>query len=304
MEMNMNCRPMTDKDLMADALTTEKFLCSTYNSYAREAGTLSGSGTLEVTNGANVAFSDASNFTGSVKVNNGGSFTLNLIDGIARVGEIAVKAGELTVRGLDAANQLTMAGGSILSMVAGEVSERVTTVVADKVLQLAQDAILSAMLASMLDKDADGDDILNEAVGGVIAGPGLTLDAGSTLRLDNCFIGLNPGSTLTLNVTPEDIEKIHLELSLEDMVTQNSEALLFAGVDTMNFVYDDASIGCNGTYECFANHYFTGDMVGENTMLVYKEGNLDLTNMVPEPATATLSLLALAGLAARRRRRK
>lgn len=280
----------------------------TFSEHATGAGTLSGSGTLEVTNGANVKFEDASNFTGSVKVNNGGSFTLNLLDGIARVGEIAVKAGVLTVQGLEAANQLTMAGGSILSMVAGEVSEKMTTVVADKVLQLAQDAILSAMLASMLDKDADGDNILNETVGGEINAPGLTLDAGSTLRLDNCYIGLTPrdagSTTLTLNITPEDIEKIHLELSLDDMVTQNSEALLFAGVDTMNFVFDDATIGSNGTYECFANHYFTGDMVGENTMLVYKEGNLYLTNMVPEPTTATLSLLTLAALAARRRRRK
>ena len=278
-----------------------------FSDHAIDGGTLTGSGTLEVTNGANVKFTDASNFTGSVKVNNGGSFTLNLLDGIARVGEIAVKAGELTVQGLEAANQLTMAGGSILSMVAGEVSERVTTVVADKVLQLAQDAILSAMLASMLDKDADGDDILNEAVGGVIAAPGLTLEAGSTLRLDNCFIGLKPGSTLTLNVTPEDIEKIHLELSLDDMVTQNSEALLFDGVGTMNFVFDDAIIGSNGSYECLASHYFTGDMVGENTRLVFQEGALYLTDLVnatvPEPTTATLSLLALAAIAARRRRK-
>ncbi len=32
-------------------------------------------------------------------------------------------------------------------------------------------------------------------------------------------------------------------------------------------------------------------------------GNSVATNIIPEPATATLSLLALAGLAARRRRR-
>lgn len=276
-----------------------------FSQHAVDPGTLAGSGTLVVTNGAAIEFREASDFTGSINVNNGGSLLLNLLDNVVSVGKIALQAGDLTLQGLDAANQLTMAGGSVLSMVAGEVAERVTKVVADKVLQFAEDAILSAMLSSML--DADGDDILNEAVGGKITGPGLTLDAGSTLSLDNCFILLNSGraesSTVTLNVTLEDIEKIHLELSLEDMVTQDSEVLLFAGVDKVNFVYDDAIIGSNGTYECFANHYFSGNMVGENTKLVFKEGALFLTNLVPEPTSATLSLLALAGLAARRRRK-
>ncbi len=277
----------------------------TFSEHAPEAGTLTGSGTLEVTNGATVAFKDATGFTGSVNVNKGGSFILNLLDNVAKVSQIAVQAGDLTVKGLNAANQLTMAGGSVLSMVAGEVAGKVTTVMADKVLQFAEDAILSAMFSSML--DTDGDDILNEVVGGQITGAGVTLDAGSTLRLDNCFIGMNPGdagsTTVTLNVTPEDIAKINLELSLADKVNENSKVLLFDGVNKVNFVYDDAIIGGNGTYECLANHYFSGDMVGENTMLVFKEGSLYLTNLVPEPTTATLSLLALAALAARRRRR-
>ncbi len=241
--------------------------------------------------------------TGSVHVNNDGSLVLKLFDNILRTGELAVNAGYLT---LQAEKEMTMAGGSILSMVAGKVAEKVTTVVADKLLKFAEDAILSAMLSSMA--DSDGDDILNEAVGGQIVGAGLTLDAGSTLSLDNCYIGLNKGNaestTVTLNVTPEDIEKIHLELSLEDIVvTEDSKALLFVGVDTVNFVYDDAIIGSNGSYECFANHYFTGDMIGENTRLVYDGEALYLTKLVPEPTTATLSLVALAALAARRRRK-
>ena len=277
----------------------------TFSEHARGAGTLSGSGTLEVTNGAIVDFKDASAFTGSVNVNKGGSFILNLLDDVVKVGQIAVQAGELTVNGLNAANQLTMAGGSILSMVASDVAGKVTTVVADKVLELAQNAILSALLSSMI--DTDGDAVLNEVVGGQIIGAGLTLNAGSTLTLDNCFIGMDRGnaesSTLTLNVTPEDIEKINLELHLNGTVDKNSEALLFVGLDKVNFVYDNAIIGSSGKYECLANHYFTGDMVGENTKLVFNEGALYLTNLVPEPTTATLSLLALAALAARRRRK-
>ena len=39
MEMNMNCKQMSDKEMLTDALTAEKFLCSAYNTYATEAGT-------------------------------------------------------------------------------------------------------------------------------------------------------------------------------------------------------------------------------------------------------------------------
>ncbi len=275
----------------------------TFSQLASEAGTLSGSGTLEVTNGANVKFADASSFTGNIAVTgSSSSLFLDLLDYGVRAGEIIVNAGNLT---LQATDKLTMVGGTVLSMVAGEVAERVTTVVADKVIELAQNAIISAMFSSML--DIDGDDMMNEIVGGQIVGAGLTLNAGSTLELDNCHINMNRGNaestTLTLNVTPEDFEKINLVLRLDEIVNEDSMVLLFSGVDKVNFVFDDTSIGGNGKYECSANQYFTGSMVGENTKLVFNEGNVYLTNLAPEPTTTTLSLLALAALAARRRRR-
>lgn len=275
----------------------------TFSQLASEAGTLSGSGTLEVTNGANVKFADASSFTGNIAVTgSSSSLFLDLLDYGVRAGEIIVNAGNLT---LQATDKLTMVGGTVLSMVAGEVAERVTTVVADKVIELAQNAIISAMFSSML--DIDGDDMMNEIVGGQIVGAGLTLNAGSTLELDNCHINMNRGNaestTLTLNVTPEDFEKINLVLRLDEIVNEDSMVLLFSGVDKVNFVFDDTSIGGNGKYECSANQYFTGSMVGENTKLVFNEGNVYLMNLAPEPTTTTLSLLALAALAARRRRR-
>ena len=275
----------------------------TFSQLASEAGTLSGSGTLEVTNGANVKFADASSFTGNIAVTgSSSSLFLDLLDYGVRAGEIIVNAGNLT---LQATDKLTMVGGTVLSMVAGEVAERVTTVVADKVIELAQNAIISAMFSSML--DIDGDDMMNEIVGGQIVGAGLTLNAGSTLKLDNCHINMNRGNaestTLTLNVTPEDFEKINLVLRLDEIVNEDSMVLLFSGVDKVNFVFDDTSIGGNGKYECSANQYFTGSMVGENTKLVFNEGNVYLMNLAPEPTTTTLSLLALAALAARRRRK-
>lgn len=286
---------------MASSSTVDGTL--SFSWHAREAGSLSGSGSLEVTNGAVVEFQDASDFTGSVKVNDGSLF-LNLVDKIVKAGEIAVHAGDLT---LQASSQLTMAGGTILSMVSGEVAGRVAEVFADKLIEFAQDAMLSAMLSSML--DADGDDLLNEGVGGHVVGAGLILNAGSTLKLDNCHINLDSGNaesaTLTLNVVPEDFEKINLILLTDELVDAESMILLFSGVDKINFVYDNAIIGASGKkYEYDANHYFTGSMVGEKTKLVYHDGALYLTGLViPEPTTATLSLLSLAALAARRRRK-
>ena len=39
MNMPMNCKQLSDKDMMKDMLTAEKFLCSTYNTCVTEAGT-------------------------------------------------------------------------------------------------------------------------------------------------------------------------------------------------------------------------------------------------------------------------
>lgn len=268
-------------------------------SAAMEAGTLAGSGNLVVKNGAAVEFKDASGFTGNVSVT-GSSLFLTIADGILRAGEIAVNAGDLTLR---ASEQLTMAGGTVLSMVAGTVAEKVTTVVADKVIELAGNAMFAAMMNSMLG-DLDKDGILNEDAAAEVVGAGITLNAGSTLKLENCHIRLEgDNSCLTLNVTTTDAKKINLVLLPDDILTEDSVVQLFSGADKVNFVYDGTIISGNGHYECDANHYFTGSMVGADTKLVYSNGNVYMKGLVPEPTTATLSLLALAALATRRRRR-
>lgn len=259
-------------------------------------------GTLEVSEGAAVTFKDATGFKGNVSVTgSSSSIFLKIADGILRAGELAVNAGDLTLR---ASEQLSMAGGSVLSMVAGTVAEKVTTVLADKVIEFAGNAMLSAMLNGMLGEDPD---LLNEGVGGAVGGAGITLNAGSTLKLENCHIGMYKNNaesaTLTLNVTRKDAEKINLVLMLDDIMTEDSMVLLFSGADTVNFVYDETIMSGEGYEEFDANRYFSGSMVGADTKLVYDNGNVYMKGLVPEPTTATLSLLALAALATRRRRR-
>ena len=144
---------------------------------------------------------------------------------------------------------------------------------------------------------------LNATVGAVLDTDTLTLHSGSSLVLDQSHIDLD-GGCLTLNMLGED--KINLVLTLDGMLMEDSIVNLFSDIGTLK-LGADLQYTSTDTYEFNANEYFTGSMIGEDTMLQFQNGSLTVTGlvtpMVPEPTTATLSLLALAGLAARRRRK-
>jgi hypothetical protein len=144
---------------------------------------------------------------------------------------------------------------------------------------------------------------LNATVGAVLDTHTLTLHSGSSLVLDQSHIDLD-GGCLTLNMQGED--KINLVLTLDGMLMEDSIINLFSDIGTLK-LGADLQYTSTDTYEFNANDYFTGSMIGEDTMMQFQNGSLTVTGlvtpMVPEPTTATLSLLALAGLAARRRRK-
>ncbi len=133
----------------------------------------------------------------------------------------------------------------------------------------------------------------------------LTFAAGSTLVTDGTGIYMADGSELTFNATSEG-EKINLVFTLGTEYTEDSLVQLFSNVYTVNFLMDGEEVDTSLTLR--ASDFFTGDYINENTTLTYdsttKEVYLQgINKVVPEPTTATLSLLALAALAARRRRR-
>lgn len=136
------------------------------------------------------------------------------------------------------------------------------------------------------------------------AGAGATLNAnlvmesGSTLHLDG---------TLTMGSTVKLFDGTMLEGDVLNTLYATGTAILFSGVDEF-YVNDiqwtegdswSASTDSDKVTTLFTN------LEGQYTYgLSYAGGNVVLvTPNVPEPATATLSLLALAALAARRRRK-
>ena len=140
---------------------------------------------------------------------------------------------------------------------------------------------------------------LNATVGAILDTDTLTLHSGSSLVLDKSHIDLD-GGCLTLNMLGED--KINLVLTLDGILMEDSIVNLFSDIGTLKLGSDLQYTGTD-TFEFNASQYFTGSMIGEDTMVLFQNGSMTVTGLIPEPTTATLSLLALAALAARRRRK-
>lgn len=149
-----------------------------------------------------------------------------------------------------------------------------------------------------------------KAAGSVDAEGGLTLSGGASYETSMANTSLM-GGTLTLDTTTTSL--LNFDTTLDagaaaiDGSGRTTQLVLFSDVGGVNFVLDGKVAGAgSGIYYTRADRYIGGcGYVDEETWLVYDSGAgvVYLDGLIPEPTTATLSLLALAALAARRRRK-
>ena len=260
---------------------------------------LSGSGTVLATD-SQVTVGKISGFTGNLQVEGKGAGLSIEAGSYTGVGTLSVAGGTLTFGAT--ANITLNAGGQLVlqswdDAVAGVAANNITVRTGATLAAKASIAALGDM------PEIDGYELsvdLNCAR--------LTLNAGATLEVDGACFDLNNG-LLTLAVTAASTEKIELVLAENAVYTGSEQIGLFVNVGQGIFAYNgiNSSTGTETLYTLNAADYFTGAGINEATQLVYDQGSgtvyLQGVVTIPEPATATLSLLALAGLCARRRRK-
>lgn len=167
----------------------------------------------------------------------------------------------------------------------------------------------------------DSSRALNAQTAGMVEG-GLTLNSDSRYEERQANISL-AGGALTLNTADG---KIALDLLTNGNVQTyddgyTSQIVLFSGVSSLTLdgtaygeanaimmmaaADGEAAAASNTVYSTLASNYFTGWNITDATHLVYDVGAgvVYLDKAVPEPTTTTLSILALAALVARRRRK-
>ena len=114
---------------------------------------------------------------------------------------------------------------------------------------------------------------------------------------DALTLYINQGSTINADeLTVGNGTSIAVILNEDETYTEGMELFTVTGSDAATVSAIESALGTNVTV------YDNGNVEGTGTLVTNATGSIT-TNVVPEPATATLSLLALAGLCARRRRK-
>ena len=254
------------------------FSGSGVNHTGNGAGSLSGSGKLTVQGaGAAAQFSSAADFTGSIALAEGA----------------ALSADEMTVSAV--ATLTAVAAGTELSLSDALLTGTSTAQVEMHTSELVYTGTLNVNVAAN-----------SYSAGTLELQNGLTLEGGATYQASGSSIDLG-GSSLTFATggSAGGDSFVKLMLALDCSYNKGTtQIVLFSGVSELNIGSQVFTTG-NKAHTFAAADYVEGSYVTSTTALVYdsESGLVYIIDTVPEPTTATLSLLALAGLAMRRRRK-
>ena len=262
-------------------------------------GTLSGSGTV-LSKDSQVTVENISGFTGNLKVEGKGAGLSIGSGNYTGTGTLSVSGGTLT---FGAKGIITLNEGSLLALQSRE--DAVASVTASNI-NVNKGAVLAASAGAS--KLGETPEISSHELSVDLNCAFLTLNAGATLAAEDACFDLNNG-LLILAVRTDSTEKIELVLAEHSVYTGSEQIALFTNVGQGVFVYDGitTNTGSESLYTLNAADYFTGNGISATTQLVYDSTTgvvyLEGVATVPEPTTATLSLMALAALAMRRRRK-
>ncbi len=277
--------------------------------------TLSGNGSVLVKN-SRVSFSNSSAYTGNLSVKGNDAELILNKGGYKGNGTVEVQGGNLTLenRGnitLEEGGQLAVCDEATVSANSIKIQEGATLSIGDVSAVVELNSLMSGSeMAVYTTAAAEGYDptvAVHTAVGAILDTNSLNLFGGSSLLANGAHIDMNGTE---LSIYDVDDQKVNLTLTLGANYTPDSQVVLFSNVGYLYLELDDI-FGVTGdgiVYTVNADNYFTGEWINERTTLnydstanvVYLQG---VSNVVPEPTTATLSLLALAALAMRRRRK-
>lgn len=230
--------------------------------------------------------------------------------------DVKITAGNQTVAARLSGSSITNAGSGTATLTHSEntltgvyaasgdiILQNVGAELSLNVLEIAAGKSVSAQVTNAADTTAEVQ-VSSSALlrGGSTLNASLTLNENATLDMSDMTAGavsidgaLTLGGKVTMGTQLQSI--------LAEMATwETKELVLFDNLDS--FVFEEAAVATDT--KVLAGTYFS-NLTGNSDVYVTYTVNDNVGSLVistiPEPATATLSLLALAGLAARRRRK-
>lgn len=266
----------TSKTYVGHTFTGKKvlFIETTDRSWNKKGGAKNATATFNVTNGGAVELKDtylghsSGGTTVAVNIDKDSSFSTNTLD--VQNGTTITNSGELSATGT-----ITLNGGTLILQDGALVEATQLIIKSGATLETAEFSDDTAVMLFAMTPDEEA---LLEAPSAAVINADLSLEDGALVNLNGVGLDMN-GKSLTMGN--------NVQVTYTGNVAADKELVLFRNV---------GNAAAEGTeYELTLN--------GQATTATVSGGNIVIAASVPEPTTATLSLLALTALAVRRRRK-